>query len=156
MNIGVSPDEGADGLGISAIPSCKRHVWHEGAPFRLKADLLQGTFDLGGQRDDGFPWLNSRPQGAAVSLFELADALDSKVESQGAETVKRARYVVRHGPFNLTDEPERQVQLFVADPAQRRTVVHGVDQEIADLLWRADGDEKTMHWRDLGPWTAGV
>ena len=48
------------------------------------------------------------------------------------------------------------MQLLITDPAKGRAVIHGVDQEIANLFGRADGDKKSMHWRDLGPWTADV
>jgi hypothetical protein len=37
------------------------------------------------------------------------------------------------------------VELLVANPTQGRAVVHGVDQQIADVLWRANGNEEPVH-----------
>ena len=156
MKVAVPPEEGFDGFGVAAVPPGQRDVRCECALFGLQTGLLQGTFDLRGEGGDRLLRRNTSPQGAAVPPLELADAVQPKLERRRAETIEVGRYVVRHGPLDLSDEPQGQVKLFVTDPAKGRAVIHGVDQEIANLFGRSDGDEKSMHWRDLGPWTAGV
>jgi hypothetical protein len=78
-------------------------------------------------------------------LLELANPADAKFKSCAYEPLKRMGDVVRNWTLHLANESKRQVQLFVADPAQCGAVIHGVDQEIANVLGRTDSDEQSMH-----------
>ncbi len=55
-----------------------------------------------------------------------------------------------NGPFDLADETQGQMKLFVTDPAQGRAVVHGIDQEIANIRRGSDGQEKPVHEAEIG------
>ena len=42
------------------------------------------------------------------------------------------------------------MKLFVANPAQSGAVVHRIDQEITNILRRADRQEKPVHKAEIG------
>ena len=66
-------------------------------------------------------------------------------KSGGADSVERGGDVVGERPLDLADEAQRQVELLVVLPAEIGAVVHRVDQQVADVLGRADGDEQPVH-----------
>ena len=53
------------------------------------------------------------------------------------------------GPVDLTDETQGDVQLPFVLPPEVSHIVHCVDQQVADRLRRADGDEQAVHRRPL-------
>jgi hypothetical protein len=66
------------------------------------------------------------------------------------ESIQRTGNVIGNRPFYLTNEAQSEMQLLITDPAKGRAVVHGVDQQIANLFWRPEGHEKPVHPQDLG------
>ena len=136
-------------LGIAPVPPSERDVRHEGAVLGFETDLLHGPLDLRRERNHGFSWLGSGPQRSAVALLELPDAAYPQLKARRTYAVEGNGYVVRDRPFDLADETKREVQLFITHPTQRRTVVHCVDQEVADLFRRSDSDKKAMHCKEL-------
>ena len=150
MKITVTPEEGFDGFGVAAVPPGQRDVRCECALFGLQTGLLQGPFDLCGEGGDRLLWRNARPQSATVPSFELSDAAQPELERRRAEAIEAGCYVVRHGPFDFSDEAQGQMKLFVANPAQSGAVVHRIDQEITNILRRADRQEKPVHKAEIG------
>ena len=106
MKITVTPEEGFDGFGIAAVPPGQRDVRGEYASLRFEAGLLQSTFDLCGESGDRLLWRNARPQSATVPSFELSDAAQPELERRRAEAIEAGCYVVRHGPFDFSDEAQ--------------------------------------------------
>src|SRR6476619_4818344 len=80
-----------------------------------------------------------------MTLLETAGAGDAKGERRGADSTERIGEVVRNRPLDLADEPKGEVQLLVVLPAEVGAVVHRVDEEVADRLGWADGDEQAVH-----------
>jgi hypothetical protein len=48
-------------------------------------------------------------------------------------------------PFNLSDEAEGQVEIILGNPAKLRSIVHCVDQQVANRFRRANGGEQAVH-----------
>ena len=67
----------------------------------------------------------------------------------GADAAERVGEVLGDRPLDLADEAQGQVQLLVVLPAEVGAVVHRVDQQVADVLGRADGDEQAVHGAHL-------
>ena len=78
-------------------------------------------------------------------MVEAADALDPGLEPRGADAAQRIGQVLGDMAIDLADEAQGEVELLVVLPAEVRTVVHRVDQQVADRLGRADGDEQAVH-----------
>src|SRR6476619_1914372 len=83
-----------------------------------------------------------------MTLLETAGAGDAKGERRGADSTERVGEVVRNRPLDLADEPKGEVQLLVVLPAEVGAVVHRVDEEVADRLGWADGDEEAVQASD--------
>ena len=69
------------------------------------------------------------------------------MRTAGADPTERIGEVIGQWPLDLADEAQRQVKLFVVLPAEVGAVVHRIDQQVADRLGRADGDEQAVHLR---------
>ena len=67
------------------------------------------------------------------------------VERLEPHLAQRQREVLGQRPLDLADEAQGQVQLLVVLPAKARHAVHRVEQQVADGLGRADGDEQAVH-----------
>src|SRR6478672_6020045 len=80
-----------------------------------------------------------------MALLEAANALDSKIQRRGSDSRQGIGHVARQRPVNFADESQRQVQLLLVLPVEIGTVVHGVDEQVANLLGRTNGDEQAMH-----------
>src|SRR3954451_15427951 len=140
----------------AAFPARKRDVRMVGAALGREADGLTDTLDLCGERCERLFRFNACPKRARVALFEAADAVDAGGEAPGADAAERSREIVGNGPLDFTDKTQGQMQLLLILPAEFGAVVHCVDQQVADVLWRADRDEQAVHARDIAePSAAG-
>ena len=85
------------------------------------------------------------PEHAGIALLEPAGARDAQLEWVAADAGKRVGEVVRDRPLDFADEAQGEVQLLVLLPAEVGAVVHRIDQQVADVLGRSDGDEQAVH-----------
>jgi hypothetical protein len=55
------------------------------------------------------------------------------------------RQIVRHWPVDFANESQGDVQLLLVLPAEVGAVVHGVDEQVANVLGWPDTDEQAVH-----------
>lgn len=103
------------------------------------------TLDLGCKCRDLFPRLNACPDGSAAGVIEAAQARQSQLKRLEANPAERFGDVLGAVAINFADEAQGQVQLLVALPAQFGTLVHRVDQDVADDGWGSDANEQSVH-----------
>ena len=61
------------------------------------------------------------------------------------DAAQRAGEIVGDRPVDFANEAQGQVQLLLVLPAEFGAVVHRVDQQVANILGRSDGDEQAVH-----------
>jgi len=113
--------------------------------FGFQTDRLDRALDFRRERDDRLLWLDPGPERATVPLLELPDTKDAQLEKRRPDAIERPGNIVGNWTLHFSNEPKRQVELLVADPSQCRTVVHGVDQRVSDVLRRTNCDEEPVH-----------
>lgn len=140
----------------AASPAGEGDVRMERAVLRIETGGLARSFDLGGKGGELSLRLDSGPEGAGVALLEASDALNADLKAIEADAGQRVGQVIRHWTVNLAGKTQRQVQLLVIQPAKVRTVIHCVDEQVADAFRGADGNEQTVHRPILDAWLEAV
>src|SRR5690348_11684023 len=146
---GAALEELVDLARSAAFPAGERDVRVECAAFGLKAGRLADALDLGGESGERRLRFDRRPERAGIALLEAADAADAQLERLGADAGERGGEIFGNGALDLADEAQRQVQLLLLLPTELRAIVHRVDQQVTDLLRRANGDEQAVHGATL-------
>ena len=111
----------------------------------FQAGLLALAVNLGRKRVERLAGFDACPQRSAAALLEAADAVDSDCEALGMNARQQIGDVVGDRPDHLANEAERNVELFLVLPAEVGAVVHRVDQQVADMSRRPNGDEQAVH-----------
>src|SRR5690606_25115897 len=135
----------ADGTG-RAVDASERDMRCEAPGFARKADRLAGPFDFLPQAFERLARRDARPERGDLALAgEVADAVDFQLEARPFDLSERRGEVVGHGPLDLADEAQRQMQVRVVHPANAVDALHRVDQRVADRLGRSNGNEESVH-----------
>ena len=141
----VALEEICDFAAAAAFPARERDVRMECAALGLEADLLTGALDLGGESGKRRLRFDAGPEGASAALLEPADADDPRLKAFGTDVRQRRGKVLGDRAIDFANEAQSQVELLVALPAEVGTIVHRIDQQVADVLGRANGNEEAVH-----------
>lgn len=124
-----------------AVPAAQSDVRMVSAAFGRQSNALAYPLNLSCQRDDRLARLNRGPKHAARLVIEATDTADRDVEGWAVEARQSDGQVLRHGPLDLADEAQGQVQLVFGLPIDAGKPLHGVDQTIANIFGEWQGNE---------------
>ena len=131
---------------LAAIPARERDVRMEGAPLGLRArPRCSARSTLAARATTGSR--GSTPAHSAPPLRRSNRPTPGCGAEAGRMQTRQSASgdIVGHRTLDLTDEAQRQVQAARRRPSAARAVVHRVDQQVADRLRRANGDEQPVH-----------